>query len=236
MTMARISSVRLAIATLVCAASTLAFIPAVASTLVLNYNSEFSGAQAPAGPPTWLTAVFDDFGGTGSVRLTMSTSGLLNSENVKEWYFNINPALNPASLVFTYNAGLSTAAAATGITKSTDCCKADGDGKYDFQFSFTPSTGFPALKTVVYDITLASITAASFNFMSTAAGGNGPFLSAAHVQNTTGAGSGGSGWVAGTVGVIPGAGSGVALRLRAGGTGLGCVGGADIAADADRTD
>lgn len=174
-----------------------------ASTLALQYTSEFSGAQAPGGPGPWLTAVFDDFGGTGTVRLTMSTAGLVSSENVKEWYFNLNPALAPASLVFTYNAGLSTAAAATSITKGVDCCKADGDGKYDVKFSFTPSTGLPMLNTVVYDITgIASLTAASFNFLSLPAGGHGPFLSAAHVQNTTGAGSGGSGWVAGTVGAV----------------------------------
>lgn len=171
---------------------------AQASTLQLNFIFEFSGAQAPAGPTPWLTAVFDDFGGTGSVRLTMSSSGLVNSENVKEWYFNLNPALDPTALIYTYNAGLSTAAAAVSIADGVDCCKADGDGKYDFQFSFAPSSGFTPGKTVVYDITgIGSLTAASFNYLSAPAGGHGPYLSAAHVQNTTGAGSGGSGWVAG---------------------------------------
>jgi len=199
-----LTSARLAFVGIVGAAFALTAIPASAGTLVLDYNFEFSGAQAPAGPAPWLKAVFDDFGGTGSVRLTMTTSGLLNSENVKEWYFNLDPALDPDNLAFSYNGGLSTAGAAVSITTGINCCKADGDGKYDFQFNFTPSTGFEALETVVYDITLASITAASFNFLSLPAGGHGPFISAAHVQNTTGAGSGGSGWIAGSMGqVVP---------------------------------
>lgn len=180
---------------------------AQASTLQLNYTSEFSGGQAPGGPGPWITAVFDDFGGTGSVRLTISTAGLSGIENIKEFELNLNPALNPASLAFAYNAGLSTSPAANSITHTTDCCKADGDGFYDIELNFTPGTGTGSLgpgETVVYDISgIASLTAASFNFLSTPAGGHGPFLAAAHVQNTTGAGAGGSGWVSAELAPVP---------------------------------
>lgn len=182
---------------------------AQAATLQFNYTSEFSGGQAPAGSSPWITALFDDFGGTGSVRLTVSTAGLSGVENIKEFDLNLITSLNPVSLVFTYNAGLSNTPAANTITQGIDCCMADGDGKYDIEMNFTPGSGTGTLgpgKTLVYDITgIATLNAASFNTLSTPAGGHGPFVAAAHVQNTTGAGTGGSGWVSAEVVPVPAA-------------------------------
>lgn len=98
-------------------------------------------------------------------------------------------------------------ATANGITLGIDCCKADGDGLYDIKLSFaTNGSGFQSGQTVVYEITgISGLTASSFNFFSTPAGGHGPFLTAAHVLNTTGAGSGGSGWIAPTPVPLPAA-------------------------------
>lgn len=197
----RLPSAKLALASLLLLSFWLTALPAKASTLVLDYTFEFSGGVPPGGTPPWMQAVFDDFGGSGSVRLTMTTLGLTSPENVIGWYFNLDPALDPNSLVFSYNGGLSTVGAAVSIDTGVNCCKADGDGRYDFRFNFTPATGFPALATVVYDISLATITASSFDFLSQPAGGHGPFVSAAHVQNT---GDGDSGWVANSSGsVVP---------------------------------
>lgn len=67
-----------------------------ATTLVLGLNTEFSGGTAPSGTAPWITATFDDsFGGPNTVRLTMSANNLVGTENVKGWYFNFDPALNP---------------------------------------------------------------------------------------------------------------------------------------------
>ena len=93
---------------------------------------------------------------------------------------------------------------------------ADGDGNFDIMFSFptTASGGgsqrFTDNEVVVYDITYTSaIDANSFNFFSDVGGGQGIYLSAAHAQNTTGAGSGGSGWI----GAVPEPGTAALVSL-----------------------
>jgi hypothetical protein len=167
--------------------------PAGAAMLTFNYNYEFSGAQAPGGAAPWMTATLDDGGGTGSVTLTISTGGLGGNENVRGAYFNLNPALDPASLAFAYVSG----DVATSVQGSANAYKADGDGKYDILFEYPSGSGFDPGETSVYTISgIGSLTAASFNFFSNPAGGQGVYLAAAHVQDTTGAGTGGSGWIA----------------------------------------
>jgi hypothetical protein len=90
------------------------------------------------------------------------------------------------------------------ISQGVNGFKADGDGEYDINLSFT--TGGNTNKTFTggdslqYTISGSGISASSFDFLSHPAGGHGPFITAAHIQNTTGAGSGGSGWVADSVG------------------------------------
>lgn len=172
--------------------------PASAATLTYGLDTEFSGARAPGGVVPWVIAEFNDFNVTGSVRLSVSASGLAAGENISSLYFNLDPALNLSQLTFTY-LGSSTAPAAMSIDRSTDTYKADGDGKYDIKMSFTTGGGFDAGEALYYEITgINSLTAASFMFMSAPAGGKGPFYAAAHVQNTTGAGTGSSGWIAPT--------------------------------------
>lgn len=178
---------------------------AQASTISFGYNLEFSGGQAPAGSGPWMTATFDDHNNTAvPLTLTMASSGMSGSEKISDVYFNLNPLLTPGSLVLSHVSG----ATATGITLGVDCCKADGDGLYDIKLSFSTSNNnlFQSGQTVVYNITgISGLTASSFNFFSTPAGGHGPFLAAAHVLNTTGAGSGGSGWIAPTPVPLPAA-------------------------------
>jgi len=190
-----------------------------AGTVTFGFNTEYSGGQAPGGPTPWVTATFQDITSgaeAGSVELTISTLNLVQSENVVEADFNINPSLDnqlgsgtgtnnlgvwtTGNLVFAPASGTFTA---TTIGSKADGFMADGDGKYDIQFTYPTGAAIGRFNkglTSSYFISDPSdpgaITAASFESLSTPAGGHGPFLAAAHVQNTTGAGSGGGGWIA----------------------------------------
>jgi hypothetical protein len=168
-----------------------------ASALTFSLNFEFSGGQAPAGPPPWLTATFAD-AGVNHVSLTLSASGLIGSENVSGWYFNVSDA---------FVGNLTFGSPVEGgqfdlpsLQQGLNAFQADGDGRYDILLSFTPggvpSRVFGAGETLSYDISATGLTAADFNHLSQPAGGHGPFYTAAHIQNTTGPGSGGSGWIA----------------------------------------
>ena len=177
-----------------------AMIISQASALTFQLNTEFSGGQAPAGPPPWLTATFTQ-NGANHVTLTLSAAGLTNSENVKEWDFNVTDAF-VNNLVFT-NEAKSGSFDTPGILQGLNAFKADGDGKYDIEFGFTPggvvNSVFGAGETDTWDISATGLTANDFNLLSAPDGGHGPFLTAAHVQNTTGAGTGGSGWICPTI-------------------------------------
>ncbi|WP_162915098.1 PEP-CTERM sorting domain-containing protein [Desertibaculum subflavum] len=175
---------------------------AQAGVLTYELDTEFSGAQSPAGPTPWLTATFDDAAdaiGANGVRLTMSTSGLVGSEFVDLWAFNFNPALDPTALSFTVigapTALLTGGAPSTGI----DAFQADGDGRYDILFDWQngpPGDRFNAGQTFVVDIGFTgAIDVTDFDFLSAPAGGHGPFTTAAHVQGI-GTAAQGSGWIA----------------------------------------
>ncbi|MCI0749539.1 MAG: hypothetical protein L0Y32_03185, partial [Nevskiales bacterium] len=112
----------------------------------------------------------------------------------------LDPALDPTQLSFTYVSGV----IATDIDQQSNAFKADGDGKYDIVVDYPNGSGFDANMASVYDITgISTLTADSFYYLSFPSGGHGPFLSAAHVQNT---GDGdGSGWVAPVVVPVPAA-------------------------------
>jgi len=186
-------------AVIVALAMTLALVPAASATLTFYYCEEFSGATPPAGPAPWLSASFTDQGG-GVVRLTMSTFGLVGSEFANTWMFNLDPTLTAGSLNFAVVAG--NGSVPNAINLGTDAFQADGDGLYDIEFDFPPPPGtfdakFTAGETVSYDITYGGVgtfNENSFDFLSTPAGGHGPFKSAVHVQGIGEDGSG-SGWV-----------------------------------------
>jgi hypothetical protein len=170
-----------------------------ASALTFQLNTEFSGGRAPAGPPPWLTATFTDTA-FDTVHVTLSASGLTGSENVSEWDFNVTDSF-VGTLNFTNETKGGTFDSPT-ILQGLDAFQADGDGKYDLSFVFTTggvaSSVFGPGETLEYDSTNAGLglTASDFNLLSADAGGHGPFFTAAHVQNTTGAGTGDSGWIA----------------------------------------
>jgi hypothetical protein len=172
---------------------------AEAAIVTFSAGVEFSGATAPVGPPPWLTISFDDGGGTGSVVMTVSNSGLTASEYVSQLDFNLDPALNPANLSFGTFTTMDTFAVPL-ITKDANNLQADGSGKYDVEFGFSTSNAdsgihrFGAGESFSVTISgIGSLTANSFNFLSTG-GGNGAYPFAAHVQ-AIGEEADGSGWV-----------------------------------------
>ncbi len=85
------------------------------------------------------------------------------------------------------------------ISTGADLYKADGDGRYDIKLLFnnggSAANRFTAGEYLAYDIGgIPDLAASDFAYLSTPAGGAGPFYAAAHVQRI-GAGSL-SGWIA----------------------------------------
>lgn len=155
--------------------------PSHATSITYELNYEFSGATQPTGATPWLTATFDDGGGTGTVTLTMESSGLSADEFVRFWYFNFDPDLDATDLTIVNTDGEE----AVSVEKGENSFKADGDGFFDILFTFDnapPSDRFTANLTSVYVFTLAGITASSFDFSSVQGGGNGTYHTAAHIQ------------------------------------------------------
>lgn len=175
---------------------------APAAQVIFDMDFEFSSGTPPAGPAPWMRATFDDGGGSGSVTLKMENLNLVGTEFVRNWHFNLDPTLNPTSLVFSAPTKVGTFTNPT-INTGTDAYKADGDGKYDIMFEFDNSGGasnkFQDNESVQYTITgIASLTAASFQYLSLPDGGHGPYYSASHVQGIGASGSN-SGWVGGSL-------------------------------------
>jgi hypothetical protein len=169
---------------------------ASATQVVFDFNIEFSNGTPPAGPAPWLRATFDDFGGVGTVQLTMEAIGLIGSEFVGSWYFNFDPTLNAA--MYAPSAAPNPNVTWDSIVSGNDASKADGDGFYDYYIAFDTTGGagrFQAGESFVLTFSAPGITANSFNYLSSPGGGQGVYLSAAHVQGI-GTGANFSGWVA----------------------------------------
>ena len=168
-------------------------------TLTFELSIEISGATPPDGPTPWLTATFDDGGTAGSVDLTLETTNLVEVEHVKVWLFNLNPAFDAAdlaSLTFTETDRTGTFGVPT-ISKAIDGFPADGDGYFDIEIALAQpaSPHFGVGDKVEYTITgIGSLTAGSFNFVSTPDGSPGIFTTAAHV-GSTGIDDEQSGWI-----------------------------------------
>lgn len=170
-----------------------------AATLTLGLDIPFSGAAVPAGTAPWITATFDDsFGDANTVRLTLSATNLVDEESVTQWFFNLDPSLDPTLLTFTVVDN--SAAVPNAIDTGSDSFMANGDGMYDILFDLPPPGGafearLTAGEAIIYDLGYVSpITVASFDFFSAVGGGEGSFTTAASIQGI-GPGGDGSGWI-----------------------------------------
>ncbi len=157
-------------------------------------------ATPPANPaPPWITASFEALAPNQALFTLEATANLTGTENVRQFYFNFDDSLDLGALSFTHLASTG-AFELPSWTFSENGLKADGDGKYDVRLDFAggsiTSLTLNRNESVSYLLTYSgpeTISLDSFNFLSLPAGGNGPFLVAAHVQNTV---AGGSAWLA----------------------------------------
>lgn len=169
----------------------------LAAIVQQDLNIEYSGGTPPAGNPPWLRATFNDFGGSGSVEMTLTALNLTGSEFVNDWLFNLDPVLDPSALSFGVQSATSNFALPSVLTGS-NAFKAAGNTSFDIKVDFavaTPPNRFDAGDSITFLVTgIPSLNANSFNFLSEP-GGQGPFFSAAHVQGIGPTGDE-SGWVA----------------------------------------
>lgn len=165
-------------------------------TFELGYQFNATGTP-PTGPTPWLRATFDDGGTPGSVDLLLETPNLVDAESVFDWYFNLDPALDPTALAF--SAPIKTGLFADPVINTgVDAYMADGDGRYDIWFDFATADGganrFGVGDSLEYTITgIPTLVASSFNFLSLDMGGYGPFYTVGHIAAI--APSNTSGWI-----------------------------------------
>jgi hypothetical protein len=185
-----------------------------AAPVSFDLVTEFSGAQTPAGSPSWGTARFEDTA-TNVVTLTMSANinQATSGEFIRFWYFNFDPTLNLTAANFDPDP---LATNAGGIAVLENFLKADGDGYFDFRFDWRnpasdPDGGFDS-GSVTWTIEAAGLTAEDFDFLSVKTQGGtdttGGLRHAAHVQ---GLANDGSGWLTEIPAPIPIPGSALLL-------------------------
>ena len=155
---------------------------------LISYELDYAfSGDTPAGS---VTASFETVS-TGSVKLTLDASVLGAGQNMKNFYFNYTGASSLSFSTLTGDAPISTSVMA-------DSHQADGDGKFDVLFEFSPPPGqqsarFLGGEVATYLISGSGITEQSF-FDTQFDAKFGNFYAAAHIQQT--AGPEGSGWIA----------------------------------------
>lgn len=164
---------------------------ASAASITFNYDQTPEGTAASGG--AWLQAVFSD-SGPGTVQLTLAGPGLTGNDSLKQLFFNLDPALDPNSLVFTEID--STSGAIGTVQMGRHAFKPDCGGKCDILISFSSPAPLTGGDSITYSISASStpagstgsghLTAASFDFPSAAAAGRPPVYTAASVETTTG--------------------------------------------------
>ena len=171
-----------------------------AGGLIFQFDNTYTGTS-PTGSGPWVTATFQDE--PNGVLLTVNNSGLTGGEFLGSLYLNVNPSDSTLlqNLTFTEQSASAGVALPT-IQAGNNAFKAGGDGKFDIVFNFaTANAGrLGAGEQITYLISgISGLTANDFDFNSTPASGNPPFVGAIHVQ---GIGNGNSGWVDPSLGAI----------------------------------
>jgi hypothetical protein len=141
-----------------------------AAVLTLNLNAVMDGSSTPPqGSSPWLSVTFTDLG-TNSVRADFAATDLTGSEFISEWYFNLDPALDPSLLTFAPITPVTGAFALPTVFAAADAYKANGGGFYDFKLDFSTAGGssnrFTAGDVLSYQLSHSTgiIDAMSFDF------------------------------------------------------------------------
>lgn len=172
------------------------------ATVTKYLDQVFSdGSTPPSTSAPWLEVVVSDTG-FNTVRIDLICRNLGTGEYISEWYLNLNPALDPANLVFSTPTKTGSFDL-IGLNTGTDFHKVDGDGYFDIEVVFDPSSEdggihrFTNGDQVSYSVshTGGVIDSSSFSFLSAPSGLYGPYYSAAHVNATPDGGTG-SAWLA----------------------------------------
>jgi hypothetical protein len=166
--------------------------PAAADTITLS--TEFSGATAASGAPKITFTQLD----SDTVRITMDLANLSGTEKASKWFINTSFALSESNFAFVSGSS-STVDVDNTWNTNDNAFKADGDGYFDVRFDF-PTSGdlFGDNETVVWDVTATGISVSTFLLGSAPGGGNGTWMSAAHIQGI-GADGEDSGWMGGNL-------------------------------------
>lgn len=157
----------------------------VHASLVFNLGSVITG-DSPSGTAPWLRATFTQVDST-HVDLLLETLHLTGNENVKDWAFNLNPALNVASLSAEETSRVGSFKPESVIL--SDKVSGYGGFKFDFDFDFDEG-GDTALTFSQGDsVTMrlyreSGLSISDFNYAVTHDGR--AFYTGAHVQNTPG--------------------------------------------------
>jgi hypothetical protein len=141
-----------------------------AAVLTLNLDAVMDGSPTPPqGSSPWISVTFTDLG-TNSVRADFTATDLTGSEFVSEWFFNLDPTLDPSLLTFAPITPVTGAFALPTVFAGVDAYKANGGGFYDFKLVFATSGGssnrFTAGDVLSYQLShnTGIIDAMSFDF------------------------------------------------------------------------
>ena len=156
---------------------------ALGGTLEFDLDNIYSGTVSPSATKPWLTATFTDIDST-HVSLKLDAVGLVSSEFVSEWLFNVDPTIDPSSISFTQTSHSNYGGyASTSITAVSGGSGAGPAHGFDIDFGLGTSNGsrFGIAAEVVYTLTRsAGLSAANFNFSN--ASGDVKTTTAAHIQ------------------------------------------------------
>jgi hypothetical protein len=173
---------------------------AAASAVVLEFTESFITTTTPESGTPWLRAEFAD-SDTNTVTLTINALESLGQADVDGIYFNLDPGLDGVLLNVTALNDADVSGNWT-VTTTRNASKAGGDGYYDLFFDLPngeTDDRFSALDTLVFEISGAGLSAASFYYFALQGSGDGnpgPFLAAAHVISLGPPPSTGTAWIA----------------------------------------
>jgi hypothetical protein len=160
---------------------------ATAATYTYNLDTAVTGTNEEYDSPI-LTATFSDItaepGGFPTVQLTLTSTGLIDRQVATEWYFNLNPDLEPSDLNIQL---VSASGPGVAPTISLGDSNAGGGLSFDIMLDLQPAgtsvnDAFGVGSTFIFQITGApSLDASDFNYISSSAKGD--FYTVAHLQN-----------------------------------------------------